>query len=149
MNFGSSAAHRQKMKWQERYNVGHEALDRQHRKLLDLINDIRDLSEKGPSKEVSFSALNAMVKYAQAHFDTEEHQLEECDYPRLAQQKESHEQFMERVFSMAQDLEDEMLTMGSLTIYLEDWYIDHILGSDQEYKACIGQKNLNQVLSVS
>ncbi len=149
MNFGSRAAHRQKIKWQERYNVGDEALDRQHRKLLDLINDIRDLSEKGPSKEVSFSALNAMVKYAQAHFDTEEHHLEECAYPRLAQQKESHEQFMERVFSMVQDLEDEMLTLGSLTIYLEDWYKDHILGSDQEYKACIGQKNLNEMLSVS
>ena len=37
---------------------------------------------------------------------------------------------------MAQELDEEgLLTLGGITIYLEDWYKDHILGFDQDYRA--------------
>lgn len=136
MQLGSQSKYKRRIEWKDSYSVGIEELDSQHRKLLELINQIGALAEKDLSKESCFAMLNAMIKYAQEHFYTEERYLEENAYPNYTQQKEAHESFVEDTFSMAQDLAGEgLLTLGGISIYLEDWYKDHILGFDQDYKA--------------
>ncbi len=83
-----------------------------------------------------FVLLNAMIKYAQNHFEAEEGYLEKIDFPALIYQKRAHENFVENVFSMAQELDEEgLITLEGITIYLEEWFKDHVLGSNQEYKA--------------
>ncbi len=140
MHHSSRTTNRPKIEWKDSYSVGIEELDSQHRGLLDLINEVRNLSG-AMSKTEPFVVLNAMIKYAQNHFKAEERYLENNDFPSLIHQKRAHENFVEEAFSMAQELDEEgLLTLGGITIYLEEWFKDHVLGSDQEYKAYLEKK---------
>ncbi len=45
---------------------------------------------------------------------------------------------------MAQELEDEEIPIfGTIVIYLEDWYADHVLGDDQKFKKFLANKLKN------
>jgi hemerythrin-like metal-binding protein len=136
MPLSSRSKHKPRIVWRESYSVGIEDLDSQHRKLLELINEIGDAAGTGLSKASCFAVLNAMIRYAQEHFTTEERYLEKHAYPKYLDQKGAHEKFVQETFTMAQELDEEgLLTLGGITIYLEDWYQDHILGFDQDYRA--------------
>jgi hemerythrin len=138
---GTSTRHRGKMEWQESYSVGVEELDAQHRRIMELINEIAEQSEKPQSKATCFVVLNAMIKYAETHFSTEEAYLEKHGYPKYPKQQEEHEKFVDEVFNMTQELDGENpLTLRMLAIYLQDWYAEHILGFDQEYKVFLSKK---------
>jgi len=56
---------RMRGEWKDSFTVGNEELDAQHRKLLDLINEIGDLADaQNTVKSATFGALNAMIRYA-------------------------------------------------------------------------------------
>ncbi len=136
------SSQRTKKEWKDSFSVGIHKLDAQHRGLLELINKIGDLADaRGAVKPSTFGALNEMIRYADNHFRTEEGYLEKYCYPGYPEQKKEHEAFVERAFSMAQDLEKESgLSLGAIIFYLEDWYVDHVLGIDQEYKQFLSSK---------
>jgi hemerythrin-like metal-binding protein len=132
---------RKTRQWNDTYTVGIEEIDAQHRGLLDLINEIGDLADaQDEVKSAAFLALNAMIRYAQNHFRTEEGYLEKYSYPAYPEQKAEHEVFVETGFSMVQQLEEKVFTFGAIKLYLEDWYADHILGTDQGYKRFLSNK---------
>jgi|GEM_PF-883717 hemerythrin-like metal-binding protein len=128
--------------WQDSFTVGIEELDVQHRTLLYLINETGDLADaQNTAKSATFTALNAMILYAENHFRTEEDYFERYTYPEHCQQKEEHEAFVDSVFSMAQELDKESaLSLGSIILFLEDWYTDRVPGADQEYKQFLSIK---------
>ena len=136
MLLSSRRKHKPRIEWSDSYSVGIEELDFQHQKLLELINGIGDAASTDLSKASCFAVLNAMIRYAQEHFTTEERYLTNNAYPKYLEQKGEHEKFVQETFAMAQELDEEgLLTLGGITIYLEDWYKDHILGFDQDYRA--------------
>ena len=136
MRFVANSNRRIRREWKDSFSVGIEKIDSQHRGLLDLINEIGDLADRQfAAKPEVFTVLNAMVRYAENHFQTEEGYLKKYGYPGLLQQKEAHEAFSESVFSMAGELEKASgLSLTAILLYLEDWYADHILGFDRGYK---------------
>jgi len=131
MELGCRSERKRRIEWRDSYSVGIEELDSQHQKLLELINKIGETADTGPSKASCFALLNAMIRYAQEHFTTEERYLEKNAYPKYLEQKGANEKFVQETFTMAQELDEEgLLTLGGITFYLEDWYQDHILGFD-------------------
>ncbi len=133
VNLGNRSSNSQALEWKESYSVGVEELDLQHCKLLDLINEIAGLRSKGATEKTCFAVLNAMIKYAEMHFETEERYFGTSGYPDSSRHLRAHEEFVEEVFSMVRDLDQEMLTLGAIAIYLQEWYKDHILGTDRKY----------------
>lgn len=140
MNLGNRSSNPQALEWKEGYSVGVEELDLQHRKLLDLVNEIASLRSKGATEKTCFAVLNAMIKYAEMHFETEERYFGTSDYPDSPRHKRFHEEFVDEAFSMVRDLDENMLTLGAIAIYLQEWYKDHILGTDREYMPFLVQK---------
>lgn len=142
---------RTRKEWDDSFSVGIEELDAQHRKLLDLINEIGDLADaQNPAKSAAFGALNGMIRYAEKHFRTEEAYFDKYSYPEHRQQEEEHEGFVESVFSMAQELDNESpLSWGAMILYLEDWYTEHVLGNDQGYKEFLSNKIADEAKVVS
>ena len=119
MPLSGTSKHKPRIEWRDSYSVGIEYLDSQHRKLLELINKIGDAAGTGLSKASCFAVLNAMIRYAQEHFTTEERYLEKNSYPKYLEQKGAHEKFVQETFTMAQELDEEgLLTLGGITIYL-------------------------------
>jgi len=132
------------MAWHESYSVGVRVLDQQHKGLLDLVNQLWYLDPNVVSKGEIFSTLNALVKYAQTHFDTEERLLKFHEYPRLEQHQKEHVAFTEDVFKFAEKLEkNDPNIHRKIVDFIKIWYVSHILKTDREYKEFFAAKGVS------
>lgn len=122
--------------WTSVYSVGHPLLDSQHQRLLSLCQLAVNCMENGAADSMGEShiLLNELVEYAHCHFKTEEQLLADSAYPFLDQHKKEHEAFRT---NLAEHL--YLATVGKLDkehlyYFLSDWWQEHILSSDMQYR---------------
>jgi hemerythrin len=122
------------IQWKDRYNIHFREIDAQHRGLLDLVNELIDLVDShDPSDQVA-RIFHSLADYALTHFSSEERYMEAVQYPKLAQQRQEHTFFINRLLELshAYDPQDPQLVAETLD-FLKHWYLEHIIKSDQEY----------------
>ncbi|HCV42741.1 MAG TPA: hemerythrin [Bacteroidetes bacterium] len=120
--------------WKDVYSVGVEDLDQQHKRLLDLVNELTTMDRKKIDNKAIFTALNELVAYAQTHFDTEEGYMTRFEFPHLAAHQREHVAFAAKVFNFAQRLEQNDPHLHATVVdFLKTWYTSHVLGTDREY----------------
>ncbi len=124
-----------KFPWSNKYSVGNDVLDRQHKLILDLCMRVRDLNEADPYySERLHDILNEMTAYAINHFKTEEALLVEIGYPQMADQKKEHLDYHEGLTNLLMDSMTGVPDRERLKDFLDEWWVDHILVSDMMYK---------------
>lgn len=123
------------IQWRESYSVGVPALDTQHRRLLEIINELAEVTTAGGQSDLFFAALDALARYAENHFADEERILRDTGYPALAEQEQEHDHFITHVLQTTEKLHLKQAKLPGETVdFLKKWFIEHILGKDQEYK---------------
>ena len=125
--------------WSDRYNVGISFMDEQHRKIIDIANDLHkgifalenESAEK--SKGESFKAgIRAAVDYVKEHLSIEEEMMRSIDYPQYTEHKKAHEEFIRRVLQDAARFEAGDRRVGMQFVYfLRDWLLEHIAVVDK------------------
>ncbi|MDE7273092.1 MAG: response regulator [Lachnospiraceae bacterium] len=107
--------------WQDRYNIGVEVIDKEHRKLFSILNKLFDL---GKQEEKSQWVCQEAVKYfrdhALKHFADEEAYMLSVHYAGFEMHRRIHKNFRDRTIPA---LEREL----ELTHYSEE-AINHFLG---------------------
>ena len=68
------------MEWTDDLDVGFELIDKQHRVLLDMINELYDALMEIQGQEALRKIVNRMVEYAAIHFMVEEKHMVEFGY---------------------------------------------------------------------
>ena len=68
-----------KMKWVQDYNTGIDVIDDQHKRILDFINQIDDVSDQKDRAQIK-QILDNIIDYTQSHFTFEESLQEEAGY---------------------------------------------------------------------
>jgi hemerythrin-like metal-binding protein/PAS domain S-box-containing protein len=123
--------------WSERYSVGVDVLDRQHRKLLGLCGDAaRCMSSSGrQANEALHEILNEMHLYADEHFKTEESLLATHGFPGIDDQEQEHESYLSGLTDILFSASTGNLDKQRIHKFLLQWWVDHILESDMGYKA--------------
>lgn len=58
--------------WSDSYSVKNMQMDDQHRKLVDLINDLHGAMKLGQGRQKLGTILDALVDYTRTHFRSEE-----------------------------------------------------------------------------
>jgi len=131
------------LKWSEKYSVGVQEIDIQHRGLLDTINQIIDSIVKGNEWETTSRIVDSLINYAYHHFSTEERLMKQVGYSELDSHIELHLDFIKKISGFAQEtaisnseLQREMLK------YVTTWYSNHVLGIDRKYIACFSAKGI-------
>ncbi len=125
-----------RVEWKESYSVGVPLFDEQHKYLVDLLNEMIESSNSGSDRKELFAICNKIIGYAEEHFQSEENMMNKCNYPKLKEHQQEHTKLIEDVFLMYQDFcTGGDTSVGDLVDFLKDWLLDHILGSDMEYKA--------------
>ena len=131
------------LEWKESYSVGIKKIDHQHKKLLEIMNELSGLDSEEAKDEEFFVVINSMIEYANSHFKTEEKYMEEHGYPGYEQQKKEHNDFIEKIFSLHEELANWSQEIHyKISDYLKDWYISHVLGTDMKYKDFFSEKGL-------
>lgn len=127
--------------WKESYSVGNATLDEQHKILLKLCNLI-SLCEQDNSPESLKSfhlILNDLADYADTHFRTEEELLIQANYRWVAEHIAEHLAYSEKLTEILYAATVGVIDKSGLARYLEKWWVDHILGSDMNYKSYLLQ----------
>ena len=122
------------IKWRDAYNTGIAQFDKEHHKLVELIDTMYSAIRNGNDKEMTEKACTELVAYTIYHFDNEELAMAEVNYPELAGHKAEHEQLKKE----AQGFQTRISTgfpdgVSELYRFLRDWLINHIQESDKKY----------------
>jgi len=122
------------MEWTDDLNVGFELIDKQHRVLLDMINELYDALMEIRGQEALKKIVNRMVEYAAIHFMTEEKQMVEFGYEDYENHKIIHDSFSRKAVDLKNQLsEDGFVLSLDVLNFLRDWLVDHIQGTDRKY----------------
>ncbi|MCU7835939.1 MAG: bacteriohemerythrin [gamma proteobacterium symbiont of Taylorina sp.] len=130
--------------WKDEYSVGIEAMDNDHKKLLNLINQLQTASTYYTGKESEEKALAELIDYTKTHFKNEETLLEENEYADLVAHKEQHKQFIDKVNGLVEQYKkDPNATLVDALAFLKEWLIKHINGTDKEYGKILNEKGIH------
>lgn len=120
--------------WKESYSIGINAIDEQHKKLIEIINELYEAQKIGTTQIIIGEVLNKLTDYTIYHFNMEEMMQSNCHFPQINEHKEEHSGFVKRLNELKKDSEKKNLLLSLKTLdFLKDWTITHILGSDREF----------------
>lgn len=129
--------------WNESYSVGIAEFDSQHKKLVDIINELHDAMKVGKGSTVVGTILKEMVKYTITHFSYEEKILDLHKYPKLAGQKAEHAYYVEKINAFVKEYESGIAMMSiDVSQFLKDWLMKHIMGTDRDYSEYLNSKGV-------
>ena len=127
--------------WTDSMSVGIEKIDAQHRKLLDVINDLHDAAQVGKGAEVRDALFQELAEYVGTHFGTEEELMREHLYPDLDSHKRAHDGFTAKVLGFRQksgggDISDDVL------VFLKDWIVNHDILIDRKLGVYLNERGV-------
>ncbi|WJW75440.1 bacteriohemerythrin [Thiohalobacter sp. IOR34] len=127
--------------WRDEYSVGIESIDREHKKLLGLINQLQTAVDYATDETFEREALDAAVDYTRTHFAHEEALMEQYGYPDFAAHKAEHRKMIDKVNSLVADYEsDPDKTLQEALDFLKQWLVRHINGTDKQYSSFLREK---------
>lgn len=125
---------RQYVEWKDDYSVGIDSIDRQHKKLIALINSLQTAVDYSAGADYEQEALDALVDYTKTHFSYEEGLMEQNEYPDFTTHRAEHELMIARVEQVLVEYQKNPDTaMQNAIDFLRDWLINHINGTDKQY----------------
>lgn len=129
--------------WNDSYSVKVKQLDEQHKKLIDLINQLYDAMKVGKGSEVIGPVLKSLITYTQTHFSTEEQLMKLHGYPDYDTHKNEHNQLVAQVSEIKKGMDaGKMPLTQNIMNFLRDWLIKHIQGDDKKYGPFLNNKGV-------
>jgi hemerythrin-like metal-binding protein len=121
--------------WSNEFSIGNSAIDEEHKRLLEVIDDLVDLVELNGNREDFAKILSKMTDYVFIHLRKEENYMKEFAYPRLKEHIQYHRDYNYKVAMYNTEL------LGSnppdpkeVIEYLDKWWKNHILTFDLDYE---------------
>jgi len=118
--------------WDESLETGNELIDRQHREVVDLLDELR-AAEAAPETEV-LRVLDKMMEFTLFHFAAEEKLMTQVGYPAdpSVEMVQQHREFTD--YARLRVLEfrrGEMACVLPLHAFLDEWLKIHEFGMDR------------------
>lgn len=129
--------------WNESFSVNVAEIDRQHQKLIGMVNDLNEAMKIGKGKEVLGKILSGLVSYTMIHFRTEEKYFDQFGFPETEHHKKEHATFIEKVSDFKNKFESRNLFLTiEVMDFLGDWLKNHIMGTDRKYSSFFNENGL-------
>lgn len=124
--------------WTNEYSVGVEALDAQHRRLFDVVNELDEAIEKLRGQRVMTGVLRELVGYTQEHFAFEEQLMAEAGYPGLPAHQAQHRAIIQKIERFEYELNVEGYRISrEVRDFLQHWLTTHIAQEDLAYAGAL------------
>jgi hemerythrin len=123
------------MVWEESFRVKVAEIDEQHRRWIEIINELHDaLTSTGAGGQLTERILGEMLDYAAFHFSFEEDYLRKIGYPELEKHRHQHQHFLDTILNKFQaEHRGDLVLNTEVMRLLTDWLRDHILTEDRKY----------------
>lgn len=125
--------------WEKRYSVGIEAVDHEHRELVELINRLHEQAKVQGSKVAVLGFFGDLYKAVSAHFALEERFMREKHYDELGAHKGDHERLLDEIRDMMEDYEiNDLFAEQVLAQRLDAWFSRHFESHDARLHRALG-----------
>lgn len=119
-----------------RYAVGINQVDREHQKLFEIAGRVHDCltADSATAAEAARSAVTELLDYTETHFASEEGLMAAAGFPEL----EAHQNLHRTLIAQARDMEmraeiGEHSMPFELNRFIANWLIDHIMTRDKRF----------------
>lgn len=120
----------------ELLSVGIPEVDKQHKRLVDLLNSLDRAIREHHGSDVACAVLNELAEYTRVHFGTEEALMNASGYPLFEPHRLMHEDLIRQVLDLQGKVASgETRISFELLHFLKNWLTQHILGSDKKFGA--------------
>jgi hemerythrin len=121
--------------WNDAYSLGNEEIDRQHKMLFSLVNQLAVACMDGTDKERLSKTLSFLGEYTEQHFSFEETLQIFAKYPDYARHKKLHDDFVGTVGELVErfDKNGSSAELSSdVNKIVVKWLIHHIKKEDMK-----------------
>lgn len=131
------------IKWTDEMSVNVAEIDRQHQRLVAMLNEMDDAMRQGKGRDVLGKILNGMIEYTAEHFTTEEKYFSQYMYPDAENHIREHRTFVEKAKEFQKKFETTRIGLTTDIInFLHEWLKRHIMGSDKKYGPFFNERGL-------
>lgn len=118
--------------WSERFEIGIEAIDGQHREWFRRLRRLAEAVEEKETVEVLGETLRFAVEYTDRHFQDEERHMERIGYDGLDLHRMLHAAFRSQLDEFTRRPAGDV-DMDKTLQLLSRWTAEHILTEDAAY----------------
>lgn len=120
------------------FGVGNALMDRDHREMIKLVNDLFLAMEQHENKSVLSTLLDSLVAYSVQHFKREEEIMLRIDYAHRAHHEQEHEKLTNEMLELQERFVHGKLMLSlEVSKFLREWVLIHILQEDKQLAAAI------------
>jgi hemerythrin len=131
------------IQWDSSFSVKVAEIDRQHQKLVFIVNELNDAMKHGQGKDVLGDIVNGLITYTATHFHAEEKYFHRFGYPEIDSHKKEHAAFVTKVSEFKDGFEKGTLGLSvEVMTFLSDWLKKHIKVTDMKYSQFFNEKGL-------
>lgn len=122
------------MEWKEDLRVNISKIDEQHKKLIELINNLHEAMKTGKGKEACGKVLKELTDYTVYHFSMEEDYMKQTQYPESPGHMTAHKDLIAQVIEFQKGFESGKIGLSmDLFDFLNKWLVDHIMATDKKF----------------
>ena len=133
-DYAQAAASDKFVQWTPKLDLRVPAIDRQHRRLCDYINDLYRAMKNNRTGVELQAIVKKLRDYTASHFSDEEKIFVPSQYPGTKEHKAIHRKFVAKLDEFEAQLKNGTATVSmDLLSFLKDWLINHIAGTDPTY----------------
>jgi hemerythrin len=127
--------------WLPKYETGNTAVDRQHKRLFELVNELHNGIISGHGRETMGPTLKQLATYTLEHFATEEGFMRSTQYGNYPRHKARHDELAKQVKALIVQFDAGAMALpGTLSKFLADWLTHHIKEEDMEMIAWVREQ---------
>ncbi len=125
--------------WRDEFSLGVEAVDVEHREMIELINTLDTLMQQGASQDAVVDTLGEIYARIAAHFALEEKIMRAANYEQLPAHKMDHERLLDRLLDVIDSVDEEgRYERDALSDYLNSWFSVHFRVHDAQLHNKLG-----------
>lgn len=94
----------EKLIWTDEYSIGNAEIDKVHKILIDIYNDLIEYVESKRNRKEFAMILSKMTDYSLVHFKKEEEYMQKFSYPELIEHRRLHKDYIYKVAMYNADL---------------------------------------------
>jgi hemerythrin len=123
-------------RFDSRFAVGIDQVDREHQKLFEIAGRVHDCltADSATATDAARAAVAELLDYTETHFASEEKLMEAAGFPEL----EVHRSLHRGLIAQARDMEmrvelGERHVPLELNRFIYAWLVDHIMSNDKRF----------------
>ncbi|HBM90858.1 MAG TPA: hemerythrin [Rhodospirillaceae bacterium] len=131
------------LKWSEKFSVGSNLLDTDHKRLFDLVQKLYTVSQDLDNQKQIVSVLVDLIDHTRAHFLHEETLMRRTAYPSFIHHKIEHDRLINQIEAFRKNLAAGQVGMAQERLaFLQTWLCEHISKIDKPLGRWLTKNNL-------